>query len=100
VRRRVLVSVLRGTLAEQFLGKTIAQANAVEHLSIEGTPALIISGPPHLMMVFRSNGAIDQTYTRLAGTTLLWQRGPLLVRVEGSLSRARLVAIARSLAVG
>jgi hypothetical protein len=40
----------------------------------------------------------DQTYTRLAGTTLLWQRDVTLVRVEGEIPRARLIAIARSVA--
>jgi hypothetical protein len=35
--------------------------------------------------------------TRFAGTTLIWQRDDVLVRVEADLPRARLIAIARSL---
>ena len=52
-----------------------------------------------MMVLFRApDGVFDQTYTRLAGTTLLWQRGETLIRVEGELPRARLIAIARSVA--
>ena len=52
-----------------------------------------------MMVLFRApDGSFDQTYTRLAGTTLLWQRDAVLIRVEGELPRARLIAIARSVA--
>ena len=53
-----------------------------------------------MMLLFRApDGGFDQTYARLAGTTLLWQRDAVLVRVEGELPRARLIAIARSVAL-
>ena len=40
------------------------------------------------MVLFRAGSGFDQTFTRLSGTTLLWQRRVLLIRVEGNLSRA------------
>ena len=49
---------------------------------------------------FRRAGTFDETHGRLAGTTLLWQRRALLIRIEGELSGARLLAIARSLSTG
>jgi hypothetical protein len=101
VRKRVLVSVLRGTFDEQFLGKMVAAATKVTRLRIAGGRALLISGgPPHMVVFFRRAGAFDQTHARLAGTVLLWQRGALIVRVEGALPRARLVAIARTFSTG
>jgi len=101
VSKRVIVSVLRGRTEKTILGKTIASATKTIPLEIDGGPALLLTGHPHLLVMFRApGGGFDQTYTRLVGTTLLWQRGPLLVRIEGSLPQARLVAIARSIPVG
>jgi hypothetical protein len=98
MHERVIVSVLRGKTEKTILGKTIASATRTIPLEIDGGPALLLTGRPHLLVLFRApGGGLDQTYTRLVGTTLLWQRGPLLVRIEGNLPRARLVGIARSL---
>ena len=100
VRRRVLVSVVRGTIDKTIIGKTVASATKVTPLSIDGELALLLTGAPHMMVIFRApDGDFDQTYARLAGTTLLWQRKEVLVRVEGQLPRARLIAIARSVAL-
>jgi hypothetical protein len=98
-RKRVLVSLVRGTIDKTILGKTIASATKATPFEIDGEPALLLSGHPHLLVIFRAGGRLDQTYSRLVGTTLLWQRGDLLVRVEGDLPEARLIAIARSLAI-
>jgi hypothetical protein len=101
VRRRVLVSVVRGTISKTVIGKTMAGATKATPLDLDGDPALLLTGAPHMMVVYgRSDGGFGQTYTRLAGTTLLWQRGGLLIRIEGSLSRSRLIDIARSFSTG
>jgi hypothetical protein len=101
VRKRVLVSIVRGTIDKTILGKTIANATKAIPLDLGGGPALLLTGHPHLLVVFRvEDGGLDQTYTRFAGTTLLWQRSEALIRVEGNLSRERLIAIARSTRVG
>ncbi len=100
VRRRVLVSVVRGTIDKTIIGKTVDATTKKTPLEIDGESALLLTGAPHMLVLFRSpDGGYDQTYTRLAGTTLLWQREDVLVRVEGELSRARLIAIARSVAL-
>ena len=100
VRRRVLVSVVRGTIDKTIIGKTVDATTKKTPLVIDGEFALLLSGAPHMMVLFRSpDGGYDQTYARLAGTTLLWQREAVLVRVEGELSRARLIQIARSVAL-
>ena len=60
-----------------------------EPFDIDGEPALLLTGPPASAdPVPRRGGGFEQTYTRLAGTTLLWQRRELLVRIEGDLPRA------------
>ena len=62
---------------------------------------MLLTGHPHLLVMFRApGGGLDQTYTRLVGTTLAVAARRLLVRIEGSLPQARLVAIARSISFG
>jgi hypothetical protein len=100
VRRRVLVSILRGTLDQQLLGKTIGFATKAKQFRLDGGQALLLTGKPHILVIFRRGNRIDTTSTRMAGNTLLWQRRALLVRIEGNLPEARLIAIARSITTG
>jgi hypothetical protein len=100
VRRRVLVSILRGTLDKQLLGKTIGFATKSRQFSLDGGQAILLTGKPHILVIFRRGNTIETTDTRMAGNTLLWQRRALLVRVEGNLPEARLIAIARSITTG
>jgi hypothetical protein len=99
-RRRVLVSLLRATIDANLLSKTISQATRVEHLKIQGGVALIVSGVPHLVVLFPNGNGLVQLQSRLAGPTLVWQRQSLIVRVEGDLPNALLVRIARSISTG
>jgi hypothetical protein len=99
-RKRVLVSIVRGTIDKTILGKTVASATKAIPLRIDGEPALILTGHPHLLVVLRSAGGVEQTYTRFAGTTLLWQRRDLLLRIEANLPQATLIRIARSIPTG
>jgi hypothetical protein len=100
VRRRVLVTILRGGLDKQLLQKTIGVATTAKQLHIDGGPALVLTGAPHLFIIFLQGNQVETTYTRLAGRTLLWQRRALLIRVEGNLPTTRLIAIARSITTG
>ncbi|MDP9257340.1 MAG: hypothetical protein M3Q31_12380 [Actinomycetota bacterium] len=100
VHRRVLVSILRGTLDKQLIGKTIGTATTARQFRLDGGQALLLTGQPHIVVIFRHGSTIETTSTRLAGNTLLWQRRALLVRIEGNLREARLIAIARSFWTG
>jgi len=99
-KTRVLVSVLRGTLSEPVLRKSIGFDTKVTHLRIEGGQALLLTGAPHRFFFFLRQGQFEQAPMRIAGTVLLWQRGALLVRIEGKLTRSTLLAIARSISTG
>jgi hypothetical protein len=47
--------------------------------------------------MFRNeHGGISDERTYLAGTVLLWNRGDLLLRLEGDLTRAEAVRLAES----
>jgi hypothetical protein len=100
IRKRVLVSLLRGSLDSQLLQKTIGLATTSRRFRLQGGPALLLTGERHLLVIFRQGSSVETTVTRLAGTTLVWQRGALLIRIEGDLPPARLIAIARSITTG
>jgi hypothetical protein len=100
LRRRVLVSLLRGTLDNQLLGKTMGFATKARQFRLDGGQAILLTGKPHIVVIFRHGRTIETTDTRMAGNTLLWQRRALLVRIEGNLPEARLIAIARSITTG
>ena len=47
-------------------------------------------------MFIGPNGLIKDEQSFLAGTVLLWNRGPLLLRLEGDLKRDEAVELAES----
>ncbi|HMI98892.1 MAG TPA: hypothetical protein VK488_03565 [Gaiellaceae bacterium] len=51
---------------------------------------------PHVFSFLGRDGRIRQSTTRLAGKTLLWQQGDVTLRLEGELSKAEALRIARS----
>ena len=96
-RRRVLVSFVRGTIFKTILGKSVPSATKTIRFEIDGQPALLLTGHPHLLLQLYGAGGLEQTFTRFAGTTLLWQRPALLIRIEANLPRSVLIRIARSI---
>lgn len=93
----LLVTEFRGDLAPELVGKVAGQATRVERLTVDGFPAIWLEGGPHEVFFRAPDGVIRADTVRLAGNTLLLQRGTLLVRLEGTFSRDRAVEIAESL---
>jgi hypothetical protein len=93
----LLVTEFRGDLAPELVGKLVSQATRVERLRVDGLPAIWLEGGPHEVLFRAPDGEILADTVRLAGNTLLLQRGTLLVRLEGTFSRERAVEIAESL---
>ena len=52
--------------------------------------------PDHFVMFRDENGQISDERTYLAGTVLLWNRGDLLLRLEGDLTQAEALGLAES----
>ena len=69
----------------------------VERVTIDGAPGLWIHGALHQIVYEDRKGLIRPDTIRLAGDTLLWRRGPVLLRLEGARSRAEALRIAHSL---
>lgn len=93
----VLLRTPKPVLLTEFLGgdagvlkKYTAGATRVEFVDVDGNPGVWISGKEHVVIG-------PQTPARLAGNVLLWQRGRVTLRLEGKLTRAEALELARSI---
>jgi hypothetical protein len=87
---QVLYAELRGNQMG-FAKKFVSPSTQVEEVRL-GEFGLWLSGAPHVL-------AWDQgmVRTRLAGNVLLWLRGDVTYRLEGRLSKAEMLALARQI---
>ena len=92
-RVRLLVTQIPASGFTPDVGKKLAATGThVEFVEIPGSPGpgVWITGRPHLV-------SLPGGPARLASNTLIWQRGPLTVRVEGAETIAQATRIAESL---
>ena len=95
-RPRLVLSQARGAIYEGFIKKTGGRGTIVRELTIDGEPGLFVTGDEHFVMFRDGNGAIRDELTYLAGTVLLWNSGPLLLRLEGDMTLAEARELANS----
>jgi hypothetical protein len=95
-RRGLLLTQFRGTRSDRFAGKLLGPGTRVQRLVVGGEPGLWITGRPHGFGFVDARGRNWFEALRLAGDTLLWQRGPLTLRIEGAVSKAAALRVARS----
>jgi hypothetical protein len=92
---RALFTQFRGRV-DDVIYKKVAAGTRIAALQIEGRPGFFLSGEPHEFSYFDRNGEYGQEIVRLAGNTLLWERGALTLRLEADINREEAVEIARS----
>jgi hypothetical protein len=80
-----------------FMDKTAAGATSVVPVRVAGGRGYWLAGAPHVQVYRGKNGTIYPDTLRLAGNTLVWERGPLTLRLEGASSMRQALAVARSL---
>jgi hypothetical protein len=90
--RKLVVTQSHGV----FFTKEVGPRTHVQELVLNGYPAFWVSGEPHFFGYVGRNGNPRPVELFLAGNALIWQRGELTMRLEGKLSRAEAVRIARS----
>jgi hypothetical protein len=73
-----------------------SRGTRVENVVVHGERGLFITGDEHFVMFRDVNRRITDEPTYLAGTVLLWNRGKLLLRLEGDLTKAEALELARS----
>jgi hypothetical protein len=93
-----------GLLITQFQGrptidfiKKVTGGGLVEEVGVGGEPGYWFSGAPHFFTYRDASGNFTEERTRLAGNTLIWQRGALTLRLEGELSRQEAIRVAQSM---
>ena len=94
----ILTEFAGATVDERFFGKVIDQGTKVESVTVNGQPAYWITGTPHFFYYsYGGPNEIQQETLRLAGNTLIWTDGKLLMRLEAQVDKATALRIAASL---
>jgi hypothetical protein len=93
---RVLITEFRGR-AQPFIFKVIDPRTKVKMTRVNGAQGIYLSGAPHQVLFGAANGEIRTDRVRLAGNVLIWQQGPVILRIEGTHTLAQALAIAHSL---
>jgi hypothetical protein len=93
---RVLIIEFRGTTTP-FIFKVIGPGTAVESVRVNGSPGVYLSGAPHEVLFQAQTGQVQTDRVRLAGNVLIWQQGPLTIRIEGTRTLGQARALARSM---
>jgi len=94
----VLVTEARGTVDQNFFGKTVGPGTTIEPVSVNGHEGWWISGQPHVFFFEDSSGNARLETLRLATNTLIIDDGGTIVRIEGDLTRQQALDLAASLA--
>ena len=93
---RLIFSQVGGTIERGFVFKKVSgQGTLVEELTVEGAPALFLTGEPHLFAYVGRAGGVHTEPVYLARDVLLWERGPFTLRLEGDMTREQALELAR-----
>jgi hypothetical protein len=92
----LLVTEFRGQPTPEFL-KKVTGMGLVEAVTVGGEPGYWFSGEPHFFTYQDAAGLLREEQTRLAGNTLIWQRGELTLRLEGEIPKDEAIRIAESM---
>jgi hypothetical protein len=92
----LLITEFQGQPTPEFLKKVTAMG-VVEQVAVGGEPGYWFSGEPHFFTYRDAAGTLREEQTRLAGNTLIWQRGDLTLRLEGELPKEEAIRIAESM---
>jgi len=78
-----------------LLKKLVGEKTLVEPVRVAGAHGLWIEGPPHTLTYFSTSGEFRQRTVKIHGNVLLWTHGPATIRLEGRISKAQALRIAR-----
>ena len=84
--------VARGVLKKLAAGKT-----TIESVTVNGRPGLWLEGGPHTLTYLGRDLGFRERTVLIHGNVLLWLRDGITMRLEGKLTRAQALSIARSI---
>jgi hypothetical protein len=93
----LLVTEFRARIPDQVLRKVIGPDVHLEEVTVDGERGYWFEGAPHVLAFADERGRFFEDRSRLAGNTLIWERGLLTLRLESGLSKDRAIRIAESL---
>jgi hypothetical protein len=93
---RSLLMEFRGQ-SEPFIQKLIGPGTRFRRIRVNGGPGVFLDRAPHEVFFINVRHTGETDVVRLEGSVLLWQQGPLILRIERAGSLARALALARSL---
>ena len=91
----VLVAQARGALSRPLLAKIVGPGTGVRPVTVDGAIGVYIDGP-HAYLYERPDGMVEEDRPRRTPRALVFNRGDLLVRIEGP-PLGEALEIARSL---
>ena len=91
----LLLTQFRGDLDPDLVQKFIGPGTGTRRVRVGAAPGFWIDGP-HAFGYRDAEGLVRIEDRRLAGRTLLWREGPLLLRLESALPLRRALEIART----
>jgi len=95
IRPRVVLTEARGELG---MSKKVASPQTrLEPVLVNDHSGMWISGAPHVVMYFDSQGRGREKRVRIAGNVLVWAYGSVTLRIEGPLTEAQALSLAASI---
>jgi hypothetical protein len=94
-RVRVLVSQFRATGIDRFIKKVVEPGTTLEPVVVDGEQGYFLHGARHFLYIAPTDLVRDDRL-RLAEDVMLWEHGPLTLRLEGDLTLGEALRIARS----
>ena len=95
-RDRLVLTQFRGDDSHLYAGKLAGPGTTVRPVAVNGEHGIWLAGEPHQFLYSDARGRVATETLRLAGDTLLWQRGRLTLRLEGASSLDAALRVARS----
>jgi hypothetical protein len=92
-----ILTEIPATIDRDYLEKIVFGGGTVERVSVGGRPGFWLSGVPHEVVLDAPNGGTVPSTTRLVGSSLLWERDGLTMRLESALDRDHAIALAETL---
>jgi hypothetical protein len=94
-RVSVLLTEFRATTDMPLLEKVVADGSQVTRVTVNGGLGFWVHGKAHFVVYNRGDEDFPDKL-RLSSNALLWQYGPVTLRLEGSLSEGSMLRLARS----
>jgi len=91
-----LITQLPGRTNEIYIRKFAGPDTTIERVTVDGEPGFWLAGDSHGVLYEHPSGDVREAPSRLAGNTLIWQRGAVTLRLEADITKKRALAIARS----